>query len=312
MKQDKIPLIVIFGPTASGKTAAAIKVCKWIGGEVVSADSMQIYKFMDIGSAKPSVSEMDGIKHHMIDFRDPRVNYSLADYVDDAKKAILEIHGRGKMPVLAGGTGLYIDTIINGIVLSEAESDTKYREYLSELAEKNGNEFVYNMLVRVDKESAEETHPNNLKRVIRALEFFKCTGIKKSEHKLKSREIEGQYNILKFGMDMPRDILYDRINKRVDIMLENGLVDEVKRLISMGVSENSTAMQGIGYKETRMFINGEITYSELTDMIKQSTRRYAKRQITWFKREKDTVWVNPLEKDYFKLFQKTIEISEIL
>lgn len=312
MKQDKIPLIVIFGPTASGKTAAAIKVCKWIGGEVVSADSMQIYKFMDIGSAKPSVSEMDGVKHHMIDFRDPRVNYSLADYVDDAKKAILEIHGRGKIPVLAGGTGLYIDTIINGIVLSEAESDTKYREYLSELAEKNGNEFVYNMLVRVDKESAEETHPNNLKRVIRALEFFKCTGIKKSEHKLKSREVEGQYNTLKFGMDMPRDILYDRINKRVDIMLEDGLVDEVKRLISMGVSENSTAMQGIGYKETRMFINGEITYSELTDMIKQSTRRYAKRQITWFKREKDTVWVNPLEKDYFKLFQKTIEISEIL
>lgn len=308
----EIPMIVLFGPTASGKTATAIKLCKEYGGEVVTADSMQVYKYMNIGTAKPDEKEMEGVPHHMIDVVEPFVNYSLADYKEEAKKCIKDIYQRGKIPVLAGGTGLYIDTLVDNIELSEFESDEEYRKELYELAEKQGNEFVHNMLSEVDPESANEIHFNNVKRVVRALEFYKVSGMTKSQHVKNSKNSENPYKCVKFCIDMPRDVLYDRINKRVDIMLENGLVSEVKKILEMGVDKSCTSMQGIGYKEIVSYLNGDCTLDDAVDIIKQSTRRYAKRQITWFKREKNTTLINPLDDNYFNLLKKTMELSEII
>ena len=290
---EKIPLLVLFGPTASGKTKLAVEMCKEFGGEVVTADSMQVYKKMNIGTAKPDEEEQQGIKHHMIDVVEPDVNYSLAEYVEDAKKVIEDVYQRGKIPVLAGGTGLYIDTLIGGIKLGESEADHEYRKELRLLAEEKGNEYVHNMLKEIDLKSAEEIHPNNIKRVIRALELYKVSKITKSEHDKNSRPEEEPYNTVKFCISMDREKLYNRVNKRVDIMFENGLVDEVEELIKSGIDANCTSMQGIGYKETADYIFGKLTLEETKDLIKQSTRRYAKRQITWFKREKNTHFIEP-------------------
>ena len=307
----EIPMIVLFGPTASGKTKIAIELCKEFGGEVVTADSMQVYKYMDIGTAKPDKEEMQGIKHHMIDIVEPTFNYSLADYKEEAQKCILDIYKRGKIPVLAGGTGLYIDTLVDNVDLSESEIDEEYRNELYEISEKHGNLYLHQMLEKIDPESAKEIHFNNVKRVVRALEFFKVSGITKSQHIKNSQNTEKPYKCVKFCLDMPREILYDRINKRVDIMMEKGLIDEVEALLKMGVDKSHTSMQGIGYKEILEYLNGETTLMCATDKLKQATRRYAKRQITWFKREKDTCFVNPCD-DYFNLLKKTIELSEVL
>lgn len=305
----KIPMIVLFGPTASGKTATAIEICKMVGGEVVTADSMQVYKYMNIGTAKPDKEEMSGIPHHMIDIVEPTVNYSLADYKEEAQKCISDIYKRGKTPVLAGGTGLYIDTVADNIELSEFESDDAYRQKLYELADEKGNEYVHDMLKKIDPESASEIHFNNLKRVVRALEFYKVSGITKSQHLKNSKNRENPYSTVKFCMDMPRDVLYDRINKRVDVMIANGLVNEVENILEMGVERTSTAMQGIGYKEIVDYLYGNLTLDESVDLIKQSTRRYAKRQITWFKREQNTTLLNPYDDNYLNLLKKTIEKS---
>ena len=307
-KSDKIPLVVIFGPTASGKSDLAIKVCKEIGGEVVTADSMQIYKGMDIGTAKPDLEEMQGVPHYMIDVAEPTENYSLARYVEEATKVIENIWQNGKIPVLAGGTGLYIDTLINGMVLSETNTDEEYRKSLYDLAQQNGNEYVHNFLKEVDLKSAENIHPNNLKRVIRALEFYKVSGKKQSEHIEKAQKAETPYNTFKFGISLDRELLYERINKRVDIMFEKGLVAEVEKLKNNGVDERYTSMQAIGYKEVLLYLNGNLDFDEMSELLKKATRNYAKRQITWFKREQDTMWIDPKDENVIEIIKQSIRL----
>ena len=305
---DKKPLIVLFGPTASGKTRLAVEVCKNFNGEVVTADSMQVYKGMDIGTAKPDKEEMQGIAHHMIDLIEPDENYSLAQYVKDASECIDDILSRGKIPVLSGGTGLYIDTLVDNISLSEEERDEEYRKELTELSEKQGNGVLMEMLERVDKVSAARLHLNDTKRIIRALEVYKATGIPQSEHIRRSREKESPYNAAKFCITADRGSLYERINQRVDLMFEAGLLSEVKALYDRGIDERYTSMQGIGYKEVLMHLRGDITLDECKDLIKQSTRRYAKRQVSWFKREQNTVGIDMFCEKKLEIFKKAIDL----
>lgn len=300
-------MIVIFGPTASGKSDLAVKVAKEINGEIITADSMQVYKGMDIGTAKPTEEEMQGIVHHMIDVCKPDENYSLARYVEDAEKVIKEVASKNKVPVLAGGTGLYIDTLINGMVLSETNTDESYRESLYEMAKQNGNEYVHNLLKEVDLKSADAIHPNNLKRVIRALEFYKVSGIPQSEHIDKAEKAETPYDCLKFGIATEREKLYERINLRVDKMLQKGLVEEVEALKNAGIDERYTSMQGIGYKEVLLYLNGNLSYDEMAELIKKATRNYAKRQNTWFKREQNTMWIDNKDENITQLFKKSFE-----
>ena len=286
----KPKIIGVVGPTASGKTDYAIRLAKERGGEVVSCDSMQIYRHMDIGTAKPTSEEMQGIPHHMIDIAEPEENFSVARFVKLARECIDDILERGKIPVLCGGTGLYFDSIINNLEFSEMETDEEYRQSLNALAEEKGCEFVHRMLSEVDPRSADAIHPNNLKRVIRALEIYKVSGKPKS---VLDREQRGEplYEGEIFGLSRPRDVLYDRINRRVDIMMEQGLLEEVKTLLSMGISPKATSMQAIGYKELVWYLDGTLTLKEAVDKIKQESRRYAKRQITWFKRNPDIIWL---------------------
>ncbi len=286
----KPKIIGVVGPTASGKTDYAIRLAKERGGEVVSCDSMQIYRHMDIGTAKPTSEEMQGIPHHMIDIAEPEENFSVARFVKLARECMDDILERGKIPVLCGGTGLYFDSIINNLEFSEMETDEEYRQSLNALAEEKGCEFVHRMLREVDPRSADAIHPNNLKRVIRALEIYKVSGKPKS---VLDREQRGEplYEGEIFGLSRPRDVLYDRINRRVDIMMEQGLLEEVKTLLSMGISPKATSMQAIGYKELVWYLDGTLTLKEAVDKIKQESRRYAKRQITWFKRNPDIIWL---------------------
>ena len=280
---SKIPLIVLMGPTASGKTSMAVEVCKKYGGEVVTADSMQVYKHMNIGTAKPDEEEMQGIKHHMIDLVEPTEEYSLADYVKEAKKVIEDIHSRGKLPVLAGGTGLYIDTLISDIALSDGDKDEALREELSEIAKTQGEDKLFEMLREIDPASCKTIHNNNVKRVIRAIEFFKTTGIKQSDH-IKNTVKNSPYDLTKFCLTWDREVLYERINKRVDIMFDMGLEEEVKKVRAMGVTSKHTSMQGIGYKEVVEGLQNGWSVEEMKELIKKNTRNYAKRQITFFKR----------------------------
>lgn len=289
----KIPLIVIAGPTASGKTALSVRIAKRIGGEIVSADSMQIYKYMDIGTAKPTETEKDGIPHHMMDFLEPSEKFSVSDYCDAAKKVIEDISNRGKIPILTGGTGLYIDSLVNGVRFGELPENPKIRAELEALAEKEGNEAVYKILLQIDPETAEKYHPNNLRRVIRAIEFYKTADVTISEHAKEKKT--SPYNSVYFCIRWDRAELYERINRRVDLMLEDGLVEETKKLLDMGIDKNATSMQSIGYKELFGCLDGEKSLFEATEEIKRNTRRYAKRQITWFKRNKDIIWLMPDE-----------------
>ena len=287
---SKIPLIVLMGPTASGKTSMAVEICKKYGGEVVTADSMQVYKYMDIGTAKPTYEEMQGIKHHMIDLVEPTEEYSLAEYVKEAKKVIEDIHSRGKLPVLAGGTGLYIDTLISDIELSDGDKDEDLRNELYEIARNQGEDKLFEILREIDPASCETIHKNNVKRVIRAIEFFKTTGVKQSDH-IKNTVKNSPYDLTKICLSWDREVLYERINKRVDIMFDMGLEEEVRNIRGLGVSPDCTSMQGIGYKEVFPYLDGHLSLEETKDIIKQGTRRYAKRQITWFKREENTSFV---------------------
>ncbi len=287
---DKLKIVCVVGPTASGKTSFSIEYAKKNNGEIISCDSMQIYKYMDIGTAKATKEEREAVPHHMLDFVDPNTDFSVADFVEGARKCIQDISKRGKLPILCGGTGLYIDSIINNLEFSEEKRDDEYRVYLQEMAEEKGNEAVHDLLKELDPVEAEKVHYNNVKRVIRALEICKTTGMTKTEaDKLAKRD--SLYDAEIFGMSMDREKLYDRINRRVDIMMEEGLLDEVKRLLSMGIRRNSTAMQAIGYKELIEYLDGECDLSSAIDKIKQESRRYAKRQLTWFRRNKDIKWV---------------------
>ncbi len=287
---QKPKIVCVVGPTASGKTDFAIDLALERNGEVVSCDSMQIYRYMNIGTAKPTPEEMRGVPHHMLDFVDPMDSYSVADFVKDARRCIEDILRRGKLPVLCGGTGLYIDSIINQIEFSEEEADPVYREELKALAEQEGVEAVHRLLQETDPAAAEKIHPNNLKRVIRALEIKKTTGLTKAEVDCRARK-EPMYDAELFGMDLPREELYCRIDMRVDRMMEQGLLQEVEALLTRGIPITATSMQAIGYKELVDYFNGNQTLQESIDKIKQESRRYAKRQLSWFRRNQNIIWV---------------------
>lgn len=281
---EKIKLPILVGPTASGKSALALRIASECNCEIVSCDSMQIYKRMDIGTAKPTTAEMSQIRHYLVDFVGPTENFSCADYAVLARKAIEEIVGRGKTPLVVGGTGLYLDALLRGGLPQEADADEDYREELRLLALEKGNEYVHEMLVGVDPESAAAIHPNNLKRVIRALEIYRVCGIPKSELDKQNASVDGVYEPLAAGLFYTdRQALYERIDRRVDMMLEEGLLGEVQSLMDEGLFERSvTAAGAIGYKELLGYLRGACTLEEAVEELKRSTRRYAKRQLTWF------------------------------
>ena len=289
----KNKVIVIGGPTASGKTALSIELAKKINGEIVSADSMQIYKEMDIGTAKPDKEEMQGIKHYMLDFLNPNQAYSVADYKKDAKKAIKEIIEKGKTPIVVGGTGLYIDSLIYEIEYIDIKTDFEYRNKLEKIVEEQGLEKLYQEAKKIDPKAMEKISENDKKRILRILEIYYQTGKTKTELDNNSRK-EPEYDYKMFAIDMDRDVLYDRINKRVDIMISKGLIEEVKNIYDR-YNEFPTSMQALGYKEVVEFLENKISKEEMTEKIKQESRRYAKRQLTWFRKNKDTIWLNGQE-----------------
>lgn len=296
--KPKIPIICVVGPTASGKTALSIALAKKYSAEIVSCDSMQIYKDMDIGTAKPSAEEMDGVPHHLIGFLDCDKSFSVAQYVKLAAEAIVDIRNRGKNVVLVGGTGLYFSSLIDNIVFTEQDSDPKLRAELEELAKEQGGERLLEILRELDPEIAEKLHPNNLGRIIRAIEVCKTTGTTMTEQQRIAREQESDYDPLIIGLDFSdRQKLYDRINLRVDLMLENGLMSENRRLLDSNLSK--TAFQAIGFKEFLPYLNGSATLDECAENLKMQTRRYAKRQLTWFRRDGRINWIYIDELDGF-------------
>ena len=304
----KSKILAIAGPTASGKTALSIEMAKRYNGEIVSCDSMQIYKFMNIGTAKPTREEMDGIPHYMIDEISPDESFSVVQYVERARGYIDDILSRGKLPVLVGGTGLYLDSIINNTKFSDGESNEDYRNELYALAEKEGNGAVHKLLQEIDKESAEKIHENNLRRVIRALEIYKTTGKTMTQVNLESVQ-EPLYDSLIIGLDVDRQMLYERINRRVDIMISDGLLNEVREIMKMGIRKDTTAIQAIGYKELVSCFEGRCSLDEAIDKIKQESRRYAKRQMTWLRRNEKINWI-VLQNDYN--YDKIVKQSYVL
>ena len=288
----KPKVIVIVGPTASGKTSLSIELAKKINGEIVSCDSMQIYKDMDIGSAKPTQEEMQGIKHYLIDVVSPNERFSVAEYKKQAERAIEEILTKGKVPIVIGGTGLYADSLIYGIEYQEIDYDENYRKSLEIQAQTDdGLKMLYNQAKRIDEEAIKKISENDKKRIIRVLEIYHQTGKTKTELEAESRKNEVKYDYKVFAINMDRQVLYDRINRRVDIMIENGLIQEVENLLEK-YKAFPTAMQGLGYKEVVQYFNKELTKEEMIDKIKQETRRYAKRQLTWFRKNKETIWLD--------------------
>ena len=292
---EKPKVIVICGPTASGKTALSIELAKKINGEIVSADSMQIYKDMNIGSAKVTNEEMQEIKHYMIDCVSPDERFSVADYKTNAKNAIEEIIKKGKTPIVVGGTGLYIDALIYEIEYKDIKIDENYRKELQEIEKNQGLEVLYKKALEIDPKAMEKISQNDSKRIMRVLEIYKATGKNKTEQEAESRLKEIPYDYKVFALTMNREKLYERINKRVDIMIEKGLINEVENLLKK-YKEFPTSMQGLGYKEVRDYLQEKITKDEMIEKIKQESRRYAKRQLTWFRKNKQTIWLDSLEK----------------
>lgn len=288
-------LIILTGPTAVGKTALSIELCKAIGGEIISADCMQVYKQLDIGSAKVTPEEMQGIPHHLIDVLDPHAEFDITEFVRLAKKAMDSIYSRGKIPVICGGTGFYIQGLLYDIDFSEEDSDNSIRDEYNAFADANGNEALHELLKDIDLESYESIPANNRRRVIRALEYYKLHNAKISEHNKLMRQKKSNYNFCYFVLNDDRAKLYDRINKRVDIMINNGLLDEVKGLKELGLTSDNMSMKGIGYAESLAYLNGECTLEEAVEAIKQNSRHYAKRQLTWFRRERDVTWLDRSE-----------------
>ncbi len=292
------PLVAVVGPTASGKTDTAIELAKLLNGEIVSADSMQIYRGMDIGTAKPSLSEMQGIPHHMIDVADIDEAYSAARYRDEAASCIKDIHAKGKMPIVAGGTGLYLNALTLPMVFGSVQGDEAYRESLRAIAAEQGLHALYGMLENADPESAQRIHPNDERRIIRALEIYRLSGRKMSEMKMEAdRENiykKSGYDLIILGITLERTILYERINRRVDAMVGKGLVEEVRGILKKGYDPGLQSLQGLGYKETIAFLNGQTTLEEAIETIKRSTRRYAKRQMTWFGRDARIKWYDAM------------------
>ena len=292
-------IYVIGGPTASGKSKLAVELAKRINGEIISADSMQIYKDMNIGTAKLTKEEMQGIKHHLLDFVSPEERYSVANFKTDAKIKIEEILKKGKTPIIVGGTGLYIDSMIYGIEFQDEKIDKEYREELNELAEKEGLERLYEEARKIDPEAMKKISINDKKRIIRVLEIYHKTGKTKTEVEKESRKNEIKYNYKMFAITMNREKLYERIEKRVDQMIEQGLIEEVQSILNK-YHKFPTAMQGLGYKEVVEYLENKLTKEEMIEKIKKKTRHYAKRQLTWFRKNKETIWLDgekPLEKN---------------
>ena len=288
----KPKVVVIVGPTASGKTALSIELAKKINGEIISSDSMQIYKDMDIGTAKVTKEEADGIKHYLIDCVSPDERYTVSDFKKDAEIAIKEILEKGKVPIVVGGTGLYVNSLIYGIEYQEMNLDEQYRNELMEKAEsEDGLKKIWEEASRIDADAMAKISPNDKKRIIRILEIYKATGKTKTEQEILSRQNGISYDYKVFGITMDREKLYERINHRVDIMIECGLENEVKNLVKK-YSKIPTAMQGLGYKEVVEYFEGILTRNEMIEKIKQESRRYAKRQLTWFRKNKETIWLD--------------------
>lgn len=288
----KKPLVILTGPTAVGKTNLSIGLAKAIGGEIISADSMQVYKYMDIGSAKISKDEMQGVPHYLIDELEPSEEFNIVRFKQMAVEAMEKIYANGHIPIVTGGTGFYIQALLYDVDFTENEADNEYRSELELLAKEYGSLYLHNMLKEVDPASAEAIHHNNVKRVIRALEYYKLTGEKISEHNEVESKKESPYNFAYIVLNRRRDVLYERIEKRIDIMLENGLIDEVKRLKDMGYTRDMVSMQGLGYKEILDYLNGSITLDEAVYILKRDTRHFAKRQLTWFRREREVNWLD--------------------
>lgn len=288
----KKPLIVLTGPTAVGKTKTSIALAKMVNGEIISADSMQVYKGMDIGSAKITPEEMEGVPHHLIDVLEPTEDFNVVVFQDLAKKAMEEIYKKGKVPILVGGTGFYIQSVLYDIDFTEEENDTPYRAELEKEAEEKGGQVLHDRLREVDPESAAAIHPNNVKRVIRALEYFALTGEKISEHNEEQRQKEAPYDFCYFVLEDDRTVLYERIDKRVDEMLAQGLLQEVESLQKQGLKRGMVSMQGLGYKEILDYLEGEISLDRAIYLIKRDTRHFAKRQMTWFRREKNVIFLD--------------------
>ncbi|MBO5238452.1 MAG: tRNA (adenosine(37)-N6)-dimethylallyltransferase MiaA [Lachnospiraceae bacterium] len=289
---NKRPLIILTGPTAVGKTALSIKLAKAVNGQMISADSMQVYRHMDIGTAKIKPEEMQGIPHYLIDVLEPEEDFNVVRFQHMAKEALAKIYAEGGIPIVVGGTGFYIQALLYDIDFEENDEDTTYRQELQQLAEAKGAEYLHEMLKQVDPESAQTIHANNVKRVIRALEFHHQTGLPISAHNEEQRQKESPYHFLYFVLNDDRQMLYDRIDKRIDIMLEQGLVDEVKELVASGCKRDMVSMQGLGYKEILNYLEGNCTLEESVYILKRDTRHFAKRQLTWFKREREVIWLN--------------------
>lgn len=292
VKTEKTPLLIVAGPTATGKSDSAVELALRMNGEVISADSMQVYRGMDIGSAKVTVEEMRGVPHHLIDCADPSENWNVVRFQKEARRAVQDIASRGRLPILCGGTGFYIQALLYDIDFTQMDENTPLRDRLSALAAEKGPEAVHALLAKKDPASAAAIHPNNLKRVIRAIEFMEESGGSIAAHNLQQRERESAYRSVFFVLTMDRARLYERIDRRVDIMMERGLVEEVARLRAMGIQRDSKSMQGIGYKQVYGYLDGEYDLEEAVRLIKRDTRHFAKRQLTWFKREKDVIWTD--------------------
>ncbi len=305
----KKPLIVLTGPTAVGKTELSIKLAGAIGGEIISADSMQVYKYMDIGTAKISTAEMGQIPHYLIDILEPEEEFNVVKFKEYAGKCMEEIYAKGKIPIIVGGTGFYIQAVLYGIDFKENGEDTAYRQQLEELYKKEGSEYLHAKLAQIDPSSAQAIHPNNVKRVIRALEYYDQTGSRISEHNEEQRKNESPYNFCYFVLNNDREVLYERINRRVDLMMEAGLVQEVKQLLERGLSGDMVSMQGLGYKEIVRYLIGECSLEEAVYTIKRDTRHFAKRQLTWFKREKEVTWIqkNDFDNEESKILKAILE-----
>ena len=316
--QEKKPLVILAGPTGVGKTELSIELAKRINGSVISADSMQVYRHMDIGSAKIKKEEMDGIPHYLVDCLDPEEEFHVVKFCELAKMALEEIYGKGRIPILVGGTGFYIQALLYDIDFSEGDSDNDYRSALEQQSiEPGGKEKLYEQLKMVDPESCKTIHCNNVKRVIRALEFYHETGKPISKHNLEQKQRISPYQSVFFVLNDERDLLYRRIDQRVDRMMEEGLLAEVKNLKQRGCTKDMVSMQGLGYKELLAYLDGECTLEEAIYTIKRDTRHFAKRQLTWFKREQEVCWVNRSEfdQDHEKILQfmkETLTQKEII
>lgn len=307
-ESGKKPLIVLTGPTAVGKTSLSIRLAQRIGGEIISADSMQIYKKMNIGTAKVTREEMEGVSHYLVDELDPCEEFNVVAFQQMAKKAMKQIYENGHIPIIVGGTGFYIQALLYDVDFSEHEMEETYRRDLIALEKEKGREYLYEMLRQADPEYAAIVHSNNVKRVIRALEYYHETGRKLSAHNAQQRERSSPYQFIYLVLNHERPILYERIDRRVDQMMEAGLLQEVEKLVREGYDRHLVSMQGLGYKEFFDYFDGKISLDETVDIIKRDTRHFAKRQLTWFRREKEVCWINKQDySDEDALFNEILE-----